>query len=320
VIVAAFSGWFKTARRKIIGITILALIGTAYLVQWQLSRPQTDLTVLPLDGGHAIYVDASESENNWLINCGNKDAVQFPLKDYLHSQGVNSLPRLMLAVGNARNCGGAPELESLFGVREVWTSGVLFRSTIYREAVNETAQSNQPKGPSHKILTFGETKGCWRVLFPPPGVGSSKADDAPLVLLANLGGAKILLLSELSRDAQSALLSQTNDLRADIVVAGLPDAGEPLCDDLIAAVRPRVIVIADSELPVTRRAGRALHERLERSGISVIYTRTAGAVKIVADKAGWRLWTMDGQEFDSTSPSIPTKNVALPGSSLFSVE
>jgi hypothetical protein len=34
---------------------------------------------------------------------------------------------------------------------------------------------------------------------------------------------------------------------------------------------------------------------LEESKIPVVYTRTAGAVKIVTDQAGWRLQTMDGQ-------------------------
>jgi hypothetical protein len=31
----------------------------------------------------------------------------------------------------------------------------------------------------------------------------------------------------------------------------------------------------------------------------VIYTRTAGAVKILADKSGWKLQAMDGQKFTS---------------------
>jgi beta-lactamase superfamily II metal-dependent hydrolase len=108
-----------------------------------------------------------------------------------------------------------------------------------------------------------------------------------------------LLLSDLSRAGQSDLLATTNDLRADIVVAGLPTEGEPLCDALIDAIQPRVIVIADSELPATRRASRALHERLEQKKIPVIYTRISGAVKIETDKAGWKLQTMDGQNFQS---------------------
>jgi hypothetical protein len=43
------------------------------------------------------------------------------------------------------------------------------------------------------------------------------------------------MLSDLGRAGQSVLLECTNDLRADIVVAGLPNEGEPLCDVLIVA-------------------------------------------------------------------------------------
>ena len=87
---------------------------------------------------------------------------------------------------------------------------------------------------------------------------------------------------------------------ADIVIAGLPNESEPLCDDLIDAIQPRVIVIADSEFPATRRASRTLHERLEQKKIPVIYTRTAGAVKIVTEKSGWKLETMDGQKYTAS--------------------
>ncbi len=103
----------------------------------------------------------------------------------------------------------------------------------------------------------------------------------------------------MSRAGQSDLLARTNDLRADIVVAGLPAEGEPLCDALIDAVQPRAIVIADSEFPANRRASRVLHDRLAQKKIPVIYTRTAGAVKIVTGKSGWKLQTMDGQQFKS---------------------
>jgi beta-lactamase superfamily II metal-dependent hydrolase len=67
-----------------------------------------------------------------------------------------------------------------------------------------------------------------------------RADDNTLVLLGNFPGAKVLLLSDLGRAGQSALLGRTNDLRADIVVAGLPNEGEPLCKALIDAVQPKL--------------------------------------------------------------------------------
>jgi len=113
-----------------------------------------------------------------------------------------------------------------------------------------------------------------------------------------------------ARAGQGELLARTNDLRADIVIAGLPNEGEPLCDALIDAIQPKVIVIADSEFPATRRAGRALKDRLEQKTIPVIYTRSSGAVEIATDKRGWKLQTMDGLEFSSDSLSAPLKHIA----------
>jgi len=83
----------------------------------------------------------------------------------------------------------------------------------------------------------------------------------------------------------------------------LPNEGEPLSDALLDAVQPKVIVMADSEFPANRRADRALKERLERLKLPVIYTRESGAVKIVTDKSGWKLQTMDGQIFSSVASS-----------------
>jgi beta-lactamase superfamily II metal-dependent hydrolase len=184
----------------------------------------------------------------------------------------------------------------LFGVGELWTSGVKFRSREYSQTI---ADFEHP--PSrHRFFELGHTYGEWQVLHPDPAVAGSRADDNALVLLGNFSGTKILLLSDLSRDGQSALLSRTNDLRADIVIAGLPEKGEPLCDTLLTAIHPRVIIIADSEKPVNRRANSALKQRLEQSGFPVIYTRTAGAVTIVTLRDGWMVQTMDGQRFSGT--------------------
>jgi beta-lactamase superfamily II metal-dependent hydrolase len=121
------------------------------------------------------------------------------------------------------------------------------------------------------------------------------------VLLGNFHGVKVLLLSDLGRDGQDALLERTNDLRADVVVAGLPADGEPLCDALLDAIQPKVIVVADSEFPANRRASRELKDRLARRNVSVIYTRTSGAVTVIARPKGWILQTMDGQRFESVN-------------------
>jgi beta-lactamase superfamily II metal-dependent hydrolase len=210
------------------------------------------LTVLPLDGGHAVLVDAAGRKNDWLVNCGNENAAEFTLKPFLRAQGVNKIPRLVLTEGNSLNTGGAESLDEDFGIGELVTGPVLFRSSVYRKVI-----ADFEKSPArHRIVDRGDAVGCWQVLHPGAGENFARADDAALVLLGNFYKTHILLLSDLGRNGQSALLANTNDLRADIVIAGLPDAGETLCDALLDAIQPKIIVIADSEFPATRRQPR----------------------------------------------------------------
>ena len=296
VIVAVFSGWFSTRRRIFSGATILLLVAGIYGWQWFSARNEiTTLTVLPLNGGHAAYVSNAGTKTDCLVNCGNENAVDFTLKNYLRAQGVNKIPRLILTAGDQKNSGGAIKLDELFAIGELWTSEVKFRSTNYREAV---AHFEQPPN-RHRILHLGDTLGDWQVLFPTATATATKANDAPLVLRGNFHGTKVLLLADLSRHGQSELLSLTNDLHADLVIAGLPTEGEPLSTALLAAIAPKIIVIADSEFPATRRASRALKERLEQVKVPVIYTRTTGAVKIVAYQNGWKLETTSGDAFQN---------------------
>jgi competence protein ComEC len=276
----------------------LILIVAGYVWYWQTARNEINLTVLPLNGGHSVFVDAPGQENDWLVDCGNAGAVEFTLKPFLRAQGVNTIQRLVLTHGDVKDVGGAATLDQLFGIGELWTSPAKFRSPAYRGMV-----SDFEKPPvRHKIFNCGDSAGGWRALHPAAGENFPRADDNALVLSGNFHGTPILLLSDLGRDGQGAVLAHTNDLRADIVIAGLPNDGEPLGDELLEAVQPKVIVVVDSEFPATGRAGSQLKERLAGRKVPVIYTRSAGAVTILIRPKGWELRTMDGQKFSSTNP------------------
>jgi competence protein ComEC len=288
-VIVIFSGWLKNRWRKISAAIVLLLIAAFYLACWLGTRADTEVTVLPLNGGHAVYVDAADRSNDLLVDCGNDQAVEFTVKDFLQSRGVNRLPRLALTTGEVRNIGGTSNLDQFIGVGELWTSPAKFRSSLYHEIV---ARFDQPPA-RHHIVAAGDHIGHWTVLYPAATNNFPRADDNALVLLGNLQSAKILLLSDLSRTGQDVLLAHPDNLQADIVVAGLPSEGEPLCDALIDAIRPRVIVIVDSAFPAQRRANRKLRERLEKKNIPVIYTREVGAVTITVRPGGWGLHTAE---------------------------
>jgi competence protein ComEC len=293
VLVGALNGWLFAPKQRIWSVTALVLIAAGYLWHGQTTRGETRLTVLPLNGGHAVFVDAVGQKNDWLVNCGDKNAVDFTLKPFLRAQGVNRVQRLVLTHGDFQSSGGVESLNKLFDIGEIYTSPARFRSRAYRDITAEFEK--QPR--RHQIVSRGGTAGCWQVFHPDAMDNFERADDASLVLLGDFYGTRVLLLSDLGREGQSALLSRTNNLHADIVIAGLPGEGEPLCDALLDAAQPRVIVIADSEFPATRRAVPKLRARFEQRGIPVIYTCTAGAVTILLRTDSWELRTMDGQKY-----------------------
>jgi competence protein ComEC len=290
VLLAVFTGWlFKPKWRawKIGGVILLSAI---WCVQWYRESSVTQLTALPLSGGSAVYVDAPGGKNDLLVDCGNSNSVEFVMKTFLRAHGVNELPRVALTHGDLRHVGGVRLLETLFPIGQLVTSSVRFRSPAYRQIVEELQQA-----PGRaRVANRGDALGGWMVLHPNPDDHFPEADDNALVFRGDFAGTRVLLLSDLGRLGQDALLKRQPDLRAEIVVACLPEQDEPLGDALLDVIQPSLIIITDSEFPATKRASATLRERLERRGVPVIFTREAGAVKISLNRAGWHASTMTG--------------------------
>jgi ComEC/Rec2-related protein len=290
-LIAVLSGFALAPKRRV--WTAICLVGIAgfYVWRWQDADRATNLTVIPLNGGSAVYCDTAGSRNDLLVDCGNGNAVQFVMEPFLHAQGANRLPCLALTHGDLRRVGGAGLLQTLMPVGQVAIGPAPFRSPAYRRIV-ESLESTPER---RRIVQQGDRLGEWTVLHPQLADRFAQADDNALVLRGEFHGTRVLLVSDLGRQGQNALLERTRDLHADIVVSGLPEQGEPLSDILLEAIQPKLIVIADSEFPATKRARPDLRARLERRGIPVLYTRTAGAVTIALKKNRWQASPMDGR-------------------------
>jgi len=295
-LVAGLTGWLRMTRRTFARVAFLTgLVAAVSLWLWHVKFPgQNDrLTVLPLGGAQVVFVDGSAANNQLLINCGNAALVDATLKPFLRAQGVNRLPRVVLTAGAADDSGGAARLTQVFPVDTLYASTNHFRSPGYRDFI---AQFDRARG-GHDALRLNDTVAGWRVLHPGPADHWPRGDDNALVLRGQLRQATILLLADLGRNGQSALLARTNSLRADIVIASIPSKDEPLCNALIHAIHPRLIVVADADHPASSQARAPLKKRLAATGIPVIYTRAAGAVTIAARPDDWSVTTMDGQAY-----------------------
>lgn len=309
VLLAILTGWlFKSTRRawRIAGLT---LIMTVWCGQWFYQRSATHITVLPLKGGgSAVYCDCPAGKDKLLIDCGDKETIEFLMKPYLRAQGVNSLDRLALAVGVADQADGFEKLKELMPIEKVTISAIKFRSPDYRDLMqllDKTPGQKQVVGP-------GDSFGNWTVLYPPATNHFSHADDNAMVLRGDFHGSRILLLSTLGRSGQSELVGHNPDLRADIVVAGLPEQGEPLNDALLDAIQPKLIVISDLKgYSMEHEHGRHdLQGRLERRDVPVIYVRSASAVNITIRKHQWKASSQDGTQSASGTTSPSAKQTA----------
>jgi competence protein ComEC len=293
--VAAATKWlFKPEWRKwkLTGFCIVAIICSG---QWIHFHSQTNLTVLPLNGGSAVYLDAPGNKNDLLIDCGKDDSVQFVTKPYLRAHGVNTLPAIALTVGNVPQIGGFKLLQTIAPAEKIITSTAKFRSPAYREIIDSFDPNR------HEILDCNTTFDYWTALHPVATNQFTRAEDSALVLRGEFNGTRILLLSQLGKSGQSALFERHPDLHADIVIAGLPEQTEPLNNSLLEIIHPALIIISDSQSPATRRANHALRERLETCGVPILYTSDVGAVKISFSKHKWNATTTQGLSFSGNS-------------------
>ena len=303
MLIGALSGWFFKAENRRWAIAAVVLVAIYGGWEWQRARSEHVVTVLSLNGGHAVHLDGPGRERDLLVDCGDTNAVQFVTTPFLHARGVNTLARLALTHGDLHHIGGAQLLADELPVGKICTSPVRFRSPTYRDILDALDAS-----PGlHEIVRSGDTNGCWTVLHPAADDKFPQADDASLVLLGKIHDARVLLLGDLGRPGQETLMKRTTDLHADVVITGLPEQGEALCDGLIGVIHPRLIIVADSEFPATKRASPALRERLGRCGVPVIYTRAAGAVTISIRPGRWQARTMEGATFESGGENLAAR-------------
>lgn len=133
---AAFRGQWRWVTASCIGGIVL-FSGW----RWHEARQQNLLTVLPLNGGHAIFFQSGRPGGNLLVNCGNTNSVEFVTRPFLHAHGVNRLPRLALTHGDIRSMGGALQLCDEFSVGKIATSPARFRSAVYRQTLQTLDQT-----------------------------------------------------------------------------------------------------------------------------------------------------------------------------------
>jgi ComEC/Rec2-related protein len=290
LLLLAATGWLFRSRHRRAAAAALMAAGLGLAGHWAWGLRAARLEVLPLNGAPVILARPPGLAGKLLIDCGNEKSAREFLTPFLCAQGVNRLAGLCLAGGRLAFFGGAKVILTNFSVAEVFTGAAQDRSPPYRGLMRDL----RPAG-SWRSVKDGDSMAGWTVLHPGPSDQFPQADDNAVALQRRLNGQSVLLLPALGRDGQEALMRHHPELRADIVVAGLPAREEPLCDPLLDLLRPGLIVIADAKFPATSRAPEKLRQRLARHAARVVYVRDNGALTLEIGPRSWSMHTADGE-------------------------
>jgi beta-lactamase superfamily II metal-dependent hydrolase len=267
---------------------------------WALGLSTGRLYLLPLNGAPVILADPPGLAGKLLIDCGNEASAEELLTPFLCAQGVNRLKGFCLADGRVAFFGGAKVILTNFSAAGIFTGAARDRSAAYRSLLRELRRAS-----GWRAVKDGDEIAGWTVLHPGPLDQFPQADDNSVVLQRRLNGQLVLLLPALGRDGQEALMSHHPELRADIVVAGLPARDEPLCEPLLDLLRPGLIVIADAKLPATSRSPEKLRRRLALRRARVVYLRDNGALTLELRPRDWSLRGAEGRQAIDPPPSEP---------------
>jgi ComEC/Rec2-related protein len=295
VLLAVFTGWiFRVRRQRLIWAGLLLLSGL-WLADWAWQRGTARLDVLALRGAPALFASGSGTHRDLLADCGNTESAEGIVKPFLCARGVNRLDDFCLTTGYQQSMGGAEIVLTNFAPAAVFTGPARLRSPAYRRVEAELARA-----PGlGRVVRDGDALDGWSILHPGAEDQFAAADEVSLALQRNIRGHSVLHLPALARAGQTLLMNRHPDLRADIVVAGLPSRDEPLMEPLLDMLRPKLIIIADSELPANRAAPAALRERLaQRSGARVLYCRDTGSLTLLIRRNGWEVLDASGTVLD----------------------
>jgi ComEC/Rec2-related protein len=286
-------GWWKIRGWRIgwIVLTVLLLLDAGY--RWSVEALRPCVVVLPLRGGHSVWVrDPSASV---LVDTGDPVSARAVTVPFLRAMGVNRLDRLVLTHGDVRHVGGAPLVAEECHLRQLITSPLRFRSPVYRSVMGDL------RGRRDCLVTTFSQDGAfggWTVRYPAANDTVPRADDGCMVLDGSFSGRRVILLSDLSPEGQERLLRRQPELHADLVIAGLPDRGEPLTDGLLRQLSPRWVVIADAAQPATARASEDLKARLRRGPHTVFFTSEAARLIFAGNEVDGRCATFEETSFD----------------------
>ena len=305
IYVAALALWAMPLVLKTKRLGTLALAGLAFVLfaaERLARRGEFTLTVLPFDSGSALFAEPHD-DKPLLVDCGSDSGGRIAVVSFLRTRGYDEPPWAVATHGDRHHVQGFGSLAAEMGWPVMFVNPTKFNSPYYKEVMEGMKSADQ----SMIVVARGNSIAGWEVLHPPGRDRLPKADDNVTVLLREVHGVRLLLLSDLGEAGQADLAASGLDLRSDIVVTSMPGVGEPFSQALLVAIDPGAIVISAGMFPYKEIPSTGLLERLARLNVPLFNTLTDGGVEIVIRRnSEWQIKSMQGREVSTPRVEMTT--------------
>jgi competence protein ComEC len=252
-------------------------------------QPPARLTVFDLSTGGAQLLRTREAA--WLFDTGTEHDARSVLEPALRAAGIGPLDSIVLTHGDNEHLGGAPHLLEANSPRR-WIASILRDRARSRTTLHQLLQERGlPKSlvlPGDRFRAGPDT--TVTILHPGPTNRARVADDQSIVARIDHGPFRILLMSDSGAAAEDALVrADAQRLRADVLVLGRHKEDLFATGQFLAAVRPRVIVLAPADPFRDGSNEPALRTRLGATGATLFNQDDCGAVIMTFDQGSVEL-------------------------------
>jgi competence protein ComEC len=277
-------------QRPLILLAFLAAAGLMVAAPFRAAPRDLRITLIDVGQGESILVEFPRGRV-MLVDGGGLAGTAFDVGERVVSpvlwrKGIKRIDILVLTHAHPDHLDGLAAVARNFRIGEFWEaspgplqgpSGEL-RRALGRRTIRRLV------GRGTGIDAGGVSV---EVLHPPlPADGPDAAvasNERSVVLRLSLAGISVLLMADAGPATEKALLGSGLDLRADVLKAGHHGSGASTSDALLAAARPRLVLVSAGEGNTYGFPSPVLLERCRRAGAEVLRTDRDGAVEIRTD-------------------------------------
>lgn len=295
---------FAKGRRGWIlaGALVAALAGVTVWTQLPARTNDAQFDLLAVGAGQCAVLQTPDGKT-YLFDAGTRsgfDVYHRVLAPFLHEMRLPCPQTAFVSHANADHYSALPDLASAGELTTLYTNDHFGRDKSPYEAENRLLELLHADGVTVRRLRRGDhlqldERTCIDVLWPPEGRTGLTMNSASLVLRITCDGKRLLLTGDVDEPAQSELLKNPAQLRADALILPHHGGWEKTLPAFIEAVEPSVILVSGNREPKGPSAGKAqVREFYDSLHVKYRYVSTPrnGWVRLRLGRGGQSVRTM----------------------------